>query len=36
MRRNTTPEGHGQTPYNFRLDLAMWAYTKNAQKDSAI
>jgi phosphoribosylaminoimidazolecarboxamide formyltransferase/IMP cyclohydrolase len=26
----------GQTPYNFRLDLAMWAYTRTAQYDAAI
>jgi phosphoribosylaminoimidazolecarboxamide formyltransferase / IMP cyclohydrolase len=31
MRRN-----NGQTPYNFRLDLAMWAYSKTAQYDAAI
>jgi len=27
---------NGQTPYNFRLDLAMWAYTRTAQYDAAI
>ncbi len=26
----------GQTPYPFRLDLAMWAYTRTAQYDAAI
>ncbi len=26
----------GQTPYKFRLDLAMWAYTRTAQYDAAI
>jgi phosphoribosylaminoimidazolecarboxamide formyltransferase/IMP cyclohydrolase len=26
----------GQTPYRFRLDLAMWAYTRTAQYDAAI
>jgi phosphoribosylaminoimidazolecarboxamide formyltransferase/IMP cyclohydrolase len=26
----------GQTPYAFRLDLAMWAYTRTAQYDAAI
>src|SRR5262249_54044023 len=26
----------GQTPYEFRLDLAMWAYTRTAQYDAAI
>ncbi|HUO09233.1 MAG TPA: bifunctional phosphoribosylaminoimidazolecarboxamide formyltransferase/IMP cyclohydrolase [Phycisphaerae bacterium] len=26
----------GQTPYNVRLDLAMWAYTRTAQYDAAI
>jgi len=31
MRNN-----NGQTPYNFRLDLAMWAYTRTAQYDAAI
>jgi phosphoribosylaminoimidazolecarboxamide formyltransferase/IMP cyclohydrolase len=36
MRRNKTPEGLGQTPYKFRLDLAMWAYSKTAQYDAAI
>jgi phosphoribosylaminoimidazolecarboxamide formyltransferase/IMP cyclohydrolase len=36
LRRNKTPEGLGQTPYTFRLDLAMWAYSKTAQYDAAI
>ena len=27
---------NGQTPYAFRLDLAMWAYTRTAQYDAAI
>jgi phosphoribosylaminoimidazolecarboxamide formyltransferase/IMP cyclohydrolase len=27
---------NGQTPYTFRLDLAMWAYTRTAQYDAAI
>jgi phosphoribosylaminoimidazolecarboxamide formyltransferase / IMP cyclohydrolase len=27
---------NGQTPYRFRLDLAMWAYTRTAQYDAAI
>jgi phosphoribosylaminoimidazolecarboxamide formyltransferase/IMP cyclohydrolase len=27
---------NGQTPYPFRLDLAMWAYTRTAQYDAAI
>jgi phosphoribosylaminoimidazolecarboxamide formyltransferase/IMP cyclohydrolase len=31
MRANS-----GQTPYQFRLDLAMWAYTRTAQYDAAI
>jgi len=31
MRANS-----GQTPYVFRLDLAMWAYTRTAQYDAAI
>ncbi|MGN6367208.1 MAG: bifunctional phosphoribosylaminoimidazolecarboxamide formyltransferase/IMP cyclohydrolase [Phycisphaerae bacterium] len=31
MRNN-----QGQTPYKFRLDLAMWAYTRTAQYDAAI
>jgi phosphoribosylaminoimidazolecarboxamide formyltransferase/IMP cyclohydrolase len=31
LRRNA-----GQTPYRFRLDLAMWAYSKTAQYDAAI
>ena len=31
MRTNS-----GQTPYKFRLDLAMWAYTRTAQYDAAI
>jgi phosphoribosylaminoimidazolecarboxamide formyltransferase/IMP cyclohydrolase len=31
MRNNS-----GQTPYKFRLDLAMWAYTRTAQYDAAI
>jgi len=31
MRNNA-----GQTPYRFRLDLAMWAYTRTAQYDAAI
>ncbi len=31
MRRNA-----GMTPYKFRLDLAMWAYSKTAQYDAAI
>ena len=26
----------GKTPYKFRLDLAMWAYTRTAQYDAAI
>lgn len=26
----------GQTPYRFRLDLAMWAYARTAQYDAAI
>jgi phosphoribosylaminoimidazolecarboxamide formyltransferase/IMP cyclohydrolase len=26
----------GKTPYAFRLDLAMWAYTRTAQYDAAI
>jgi phosphoribosylaminoimidazolecarboxamide formyltransferase/IMP cyclohydrolase len=26
----------GQTPYTFRLDLAMWAYMRTAQYDAAI
>ena len=26
----------GKTPYRFRLDLAMWAYTRTAQYDAAI
>lgn len=26
----------GATPYRFRLDLAMWAYTRTAQYDAAI
>ena len=36
MRGNKTSEGFGQTPYKFRLDLAMWAYSKTAQYDAAI
>ncbi len=36
MRANKTAEGQGQTPYLFRLDLAMWAYTRTAQYDAAI
>ncbi len=31
LRRNS-----GATPYRFRLDLAMWAYSKTAQYDAAI
>jgi len=31
LRRN-----QGQTPYGFRLDLAMWAFTRTAQYDAAI
>ena len=27
---------NGQTPYAFRMDLAMWAYTRTAQYDAAI
>jgi len=27
---------NGATPYRFRLDLAMWAYTRTAQYDAAI
>ncbi len=36
MRANKTAAGEGQTPYRFRLDLAMWAYTRTAQYDAAI
>ncbi|HVX86714.1 MAG TPA: bifunctional phosphoribosylaminoimidazolecarboxamide formyltransferase/IMP cyclohydrolase [Phycisphaerae bacterium] len=36
MRNNKTAAGEGQTPYKFRLDLAMWAYTRTAQYDAAI
>jgi phosphoribosylaminoimidazolecarboxamide formyltransferase/IMP cyclohydrolase len=36
MRANPAPGGGGQTPYAFRLDLAMWAYTRTAQYDAAI
>jgi phosphoribosylaminoimidazolecarboxamide formyltransferase/IMP cyclohydrolase len=36
MRANKTAAGEGQTPYKFRLDLAMWAYTRTAQYDAAI
>jgi phosphoribosylaminoimidazolecarboxamide formyltransferase/IMP cyclohydrolase len=36
MRANKTAGGEGQTPYQFRLDLAMWAYTRTAQYDAAI
>ena len=36
MRANPATGGGGQTPYRFRLDLAMWAYTRTAQYDAAI
>ena len=35
MRANASG-GAGATPYRFRLDLAMWAYTRTAQYDAAI